>query len=260
MPGRRRSTGASKADVNRQAISAECGLQPGRITQLIDGDTNVPVALLGYCPGRQLSGGLAGRCQHGPGQDRPRRPRHDGGHARNPPPGAYSATAADDLVHRGGRMDAMARPRWAMTVPGAMPSTSAVRPVSRSRTSRSATTCRCRAGNRITAAMIRGSTKLSDVPPISDRSATAPGSGTDTSRRRRRHRETPEVQRGTHHPGLRRRMPADAAPGCPGPRKGLVHKFPCRVLVTNAEQDGAEALIGGAAVELREVQSPGSHA
>ena len=48
----------------------------------------------------------------------------------------------------------------AVTVPGAMPSTSAVPAVSRSRNNRSAMTCRCRSGSRRKAAMMSRSTTL----------------------------------------------------------------------------------------------------
>src|SRR3984885_6308208 len=49
-------------------------------------------------------------------------------------------------------------------------------------------------------------------------------------------------------------MPAYGAPGRPGAGERLVHKLSCRVLVADADQDSPQALIGGAAVELREVQ------
>jgi hypothetical protein len=54
-------------------------------------------------------------------------------------------------------------------------------------------------------------------------------------------------------------MPADGAPRCTGPGEGLVHKVLRRILIAHADQDGAEAVIPGSAVELREVQSLGSH-
>ena len=67
------------------------------------------------------------------------------------------------------------------------------------------------------------------------------------------------IQRGEDHPRQRRRMPADGAPRCTGPGEGLVHKVLRRVLIAHADQDGAEAVIPGSAVKLREVQSLGSH-
>ena len=106
--------------------------------------------------------------------------------------------------------------------------------------------------------MIRGSTELSG--PL-DRRQVRHRAGVG-------HRYLPaaaappgdvRVQRGAHHPRRRRRMPADRAPGRPGPGEGLGDKFLRRVLVTDADQDGEEALILGPAVELREVQSLGSH-
>ena len=66
---------------------------------------------------------------------------------------------------------AVAPAGWAIDHNPHMPSTSAVRPVSRSRTSRSATTCRCRAGSRIRAAMILGSTGWPGEPPAMGGSA-----------------------------------------------------------------------------------------
>jgi hypothetical protein len=53
-------------------------------------------------------------------------------------------------------------------------------------------------------------------------------------------------------------MPADRAPGCTGPGECLGDKLLRRVLVADADHDGAEALIPGPAVELREVRSLGS--
>ena len=93
-------------DAGRDAIRAERALQPGRITQLADGDRDRAVSLPGYRPGRQLDAGLmaglvTGREQRGHGHSRP------GGHgqrcsqAGNPPPGAYRAAAAHDLLDRG---------------------------------------------------------------------------------------------------------------------------------------------------------------
>lgn len=60
-------------------------------------------------------------------------------------------------------------------------------------------------------------------------------------------------------PRRRRRMPADLPPRCAGPRESLINKILCRVLITDAHQNRAEALIPGSAVELREVQPLGSH-
>jgi hypothetical protein len=54
-------------------------------------------------------------------------------------------------------------------------------------------------------------------------------------------------------------MPADCAPRSPGPGEGLVHQILRRVAVTDGQQDGAEAVIRGIAVELREVQSVAFH-
>ena len=54
-------------------------------------------------------------------------------------------------------------------------------------------------------------------------------------------------------------MPADRAPGRPGPGEGFGHKFLRRVLVIDTHQDGQEAFILGPAVELRKVQSFSSH-
>ena len=115
------------------------------------------------------------------------------------------------------------------TVPGAMPSTSAVRPMSRSRNRRRATTCRCRAGNRIRAAMIRGSTEssaaLSSGAQVRHRArigyrylpATAPPAGKC------------RVQRGADHPRDWCRMPAHRAPAEPsaGQRPGQRLHGPC---------------------------------
>jgi hypothetical protein len=67
------------------------------------------------------------------------------------------------------------------------------------------------------------------------------------------------VQRGADHPRRRGRMPADGAPRRQGPGEGLVNKILRAVPVTDADQDSAQALIGGSAVELREVQPLGSH-
>ncbi len=60
------------------------------------------------------------------------------------------------------------------------------------------------------------------------------------------------VQRGPYHPGFRRGMPTDGMPGRPGAGEPLIHQLPCRFLVTDADQDSPQALVGGAAVELRE--------
>jgi hypothetical protein len=54
-------------------------------------------------------------------------------------------------------------------------------------------------------------------------------------------------------------MPADRPPGRPGPGERLVHKLLRHILVTDADQDAAKALICGYAIELREVQPLGSH-
>jgi hypothetical protein len=52
---------ADEGDAGGDAIGAECALQPGRVTQLADGDTDIAVCLVGYRPGRQLrTGGMAG--------------------------------------------------------------------------------------------------------------------------------------------------------------------------------------------------------
>lgn len=67
------------------------------------------------------------------------------------------------------------------------------------------------------------------------------------------------IQRGADHPRRRRRIPADLPPRCAGPRESLINKILCRVLITDAHQNRAEALIPGSAVELREVQPLGSH-
>jgi hypothetical protein len=67
------------------------------------------------------------------------------------------------------------------------------------------------------------------------------------------------IQRGADHPRRRRRMPADLPPRCAGPRESLINKILCRVLITDAHQNRAEALIPGSAVELREVRPLGSH-
>src|SRR4029077_4118800 len=84
-----------------------------------------------------------------------------------------------------------------------------------------------------------------------------------------RHRDLPaaapppgdvRVQRGTYHPRPWCRMPADRAPRCPRPGKGLSHKLLRQVPVTDAHQHGEQALVLGRAVELREVQSLAHHA
>jgi hypothetical protein len=49
-------------------------------------------------------------------------------------------------------------------------------------------------------------------------------------------------------------MLADRAPRRTGPGEGLVNKFLCRVLITDTRHDGAQAFIGGPAVEIREIQ------
>ena len=67
------------------------------------------------------------------------------------------------------------------------------------------------------------------------------------------------IQRGAHHPCPWRRMPADRAPGRPGPGEGLGHKILRRVVVTDAHQHGQEAFVLGPSVELRKVQSLSSH-
>ena len=55
-------------------------------------------------------------------------------------------------------------------------------------------------------------------------------------------------------------MPADLPPRGARPGESLINKLLRRVTVTDAHQNGAEALIPGSAVELREVQPLGSHA
>jgi hypothetical protein len=67
------------------------------------------------------------------------------------------------------------------------------------------------------------------------------------------------VQRDTDHPRNRRRVFADGAPRCTRPGEGLVNKILRRIQVTDAHQDSAQAIILGLAIELREVQSLGSH-
>jgi hypothetical protein len=54
-------------------------------------------------------------------------------------------------------------------------------------------------------------------------------------------------------------MPADRAPRRKSTGEGLVNKILRHVPVTDADQDSAEAIIRGSAVELREVQPLGSH-
>ena len=54
-------------------------------------------------------------------------------------------------------------------------------------------------------------------------------------------------------------MPADGAPRRTGSGECLVHQILRGVGVTDADQDGAQALIPAAAVELREVRSLGCH-
>ncbi len=63
--------------------------------------------------------------------------------------------------------------------------------------------------------------------------------------------------RTTHAAGARVR--ADRAPGRPGAGERLVHQVLGRVPIAHADQDGEQALIPGVAVEVREVQSLGSH-
>src|SRR5580704_14514863 len=67
------------------------------------------------------------------------------------------------------------------------------------------------------------------------------------------------VQRDTDHPRNWCRMSADVAPRCTRPGEGLVNKILRRIQVTDAHQYGAQAIILRPAVELREVQSLGSH-
>ena len=164
---------ADEGDADRDSIGAERALQRGRVTQLVDGDPDAAVALPGYRPRGQLgAGGMAGlmarRQQRGHGQGRPGRQGQCSGHSWDPASGAYGAAAADDppgrdvhvhagdgFLHRGDqfvivhdrlsccrsgiRSARSAERAWAicaMTVFGVMPSTSAVRLVSRSSSSR----------------------------------------------------------------------------------------------------------------------------
>ena len=53
-----------EGNARRYAVRAESRLQPGGISQLADGDLDIPVGQFDDRPGRQLDGGLvAGRCQ-----------------------------------------------------------------------------------------------------------------------------------------------------------------------------------------------------
>jgi len=54
-------------------------------------------------------------------------------------------------------------------------------------------------------------------------------------------------------------MLADRAPGRTGPRESLSHQILRRVLIPDADQDGAQALVLRPPVELREVQLLRSH-
>ena len=69
-----------------------------------------------------------------------------------------------------------------------------------------------------------------------------------------------QVQRGAHHPRRGRRVPADGAPGGIRPGEGLGDKLLRAVLITDDDQDRAQAVVPGTPGELREVQALGSHA
>jgi hypothetical protein len=117
----------------------------------------------------------------------------------------------------------------------------------------------CRAGSRIRAAMVPGSTGLSDPPQTTGRSATVPGSGTDTSRRRRRHREmfAFSAVRITHAAGagclLTVRHDEQARAKASSTRSCAVSRSPTLIRTVRRQSSF------GSAVELREVQSLGSH-
>ncbi len=121
-----------------------------------------------------------------------------------------------------------------------MPSITAVWSVSRSRNGRKATTCRCRAGSRISAAMIRGSTELSAPPIVGRQISYQFGVWHGTARPRRRHREmfAFSAVRTTHVLGAG--MLADRPPRCPRPGKGLSHKRLRQVPVTDTHQHGEQ--------------------
>ncbi len=55
-------------------------------------------------------------------------------------------------------------------------------------------------------------------------------------------------------------LDAHGVPGRPGAGECLIHQFPRGVLVTDAGEDSPQAVIGGAAIELREVRLLGPHA
>ena len=87
-----------------------------------------------------------------------------------------------------------------------------------------------------------------------------PGSGTGTSRRRRRHREMFRFSavRTTHAAGAGCLL--SVRQGGTGPGESLGDKLLSAVLVTDDDQDRAQAVVPETPVELREVQALGSHA